>query len=180
MSADSEKPIHSYSPGVKPMAIAGRMVNERQRLAYGGMTKDEREWRRIWLSDQVLSAREPVYVSTFQKELMNPFRRFYRKPLDIVFHRVLQPLMTVENATIARFYTGRMFLGLWIILGTWYYFKYNTNTWERKGGWRVIESHEAVFPGEKGYPRSSFGKPNDYCDEGFKKSIFGQKIVKDQ
>lgn len=65
--------------GVKPMAIAGRMVRERERLI--GMTDDERAWRKQWLKDLELH-HGPKKVPALEKELTNPIRRFYRMPLD--------------------------------------------------------------------------------------------------
>lgn len=41
----------SETGGVRPMAIAGRMVRERERLV--GMTDAERAWRAQYLKDQV-------------------------------------------------------------------------------------------------------------------------------
>lgn len=71
----------SDTGGVKPMAIAGRMVRERERLI--GMTPDERAWRKQWLKDQELhhGARK---VPALELELNNPIRRLYRAPLDII------------------------------------------------------------------------------------------------
>lgn len=73
---------HSPTGGVKPFPIAGRYVNERERLA--GMTDAERAWRAQWLKDQILSKHEPVHVPALERELLNPIRRFYRFPLDCV------------------------------------------------------------------------------------------------
>lgn len=41
----------SETAGARPMAIAGRMVRERERLV--GMTDAERAWRAQYLKDQV-------------------------------------------------------------------------------------------------------------------------------
>lgn len=71
------------------MAIAGRMVRERERLI--GMTDFERNWRKQWLKDQELH-HEPKPVPALEKELMNPIRRFYRAPLDKLCE-VLTPVM---------------------------------------------------------------------------------------
>lgn len=62
------------------MAIAGRMVRERERLI--GMTDFERNWRKQYLKDQELSHHEPKRVPAYEKEMMNPIRRLYRAPLD--------------------------------------------------------------------------------------------------
>jgi len=77
----------SHSGGVKPMTISGRTVLEKQRLE--GMTVEEREWRKKWLKDQVLTPREPILIPTDSPDLMNPIRRFYRKPLDVLFFKIL-------------------------------------------------------------------------------------------
>lgn len=71
----------SDTGGVKPMAIAGRMVRERERLI--GMTADERAWRKKWLKDQELH-HGPRKVPALELELNNPIKRFYRAPLDKV------------------------------------------------------------------------------------------------
>lgn len=79
----------SDTGGVKPMAIAGRMVRERERLI--GMTPDERAWRKQWLKDQELhhGARK---VPALELELNNPIKRMYRAPLDTIT-KVLTPAM---------------------------------------------------------------------------------------
>lgn len=78
----------SQTGGVKPMAIAGRMVSERERLL--GMSKDERAWRAQWLRDQRLAPHEPVHVP--QLHALNPIRRFYRAPLNVV-ENILAPVL---------------------------------------------------------------------------------------
>lgn len=80
----------SATGGVKPMAIAGRMIRERERLA--GMSADERAWRAKWLKDQHLSPNEPVYVPEYWRSRINPIRRLYRAPLDAVY-KALTPVM---------------------------------------------------------------------------------------
>lgn len=62
------------------MAIAGRMVSERERLL--GMSKQERAWRAQWLKDQQLAPHEPVRVPELAKAHLNPIRRFYQAPLN--------------------------------------------------------------------------------------------------
>lgn len=82
----------STTGGVKPMAIAGRMVRERERLV--GMTTDERAWRKQWLKDQVLSHNEPKYVPEYWKERINPIRRFYMAPLNAL-GSALEPILVI-------------------------------------------------------------------------------------
>ncbi|KOB64645.1 putative lethal 2 35di [Operophtera brumata] len=80
----------AQTAGVKPITIAGRVAIERERCI--GMTDAERSWRKQWLKDQVLAPNEPVYVEEYWKERTNAIRRFYRKPLDILFTK-LSPVL---------------------------------------------------------------------------------------
>lgn len=80
----------SDTGGVKPMAIAGRMVRERERCI--GMTPEERAWRAQWLKDQVLTQREPVFVPEYWQAIRNPIRRFYQAPLN-AFYKVIVPVL---------------------------------------------------------------------------------------
>lgn len=73
----------SQTGGVRPMAIAGRMISERERLL--GMSAEERAWRAQWVKDQRLAPHEPVYVPELIKATINPIRRFYRAPLEAVY-----------------------------------------------------------------------------------------------
>ncbi|EDS39659.1 lethal 35Di [Culex quinquefasciatus] len=158
----------SNTGGIKPMTIAGRMVRERERLL--GMSPEERAWRAQWLKDQQLAHNEPRYVPEYWKERLNPIRRVYRAPLDMV-QKGLTPVLGLEWAHAIRFWTGKVALGAFAILATTYYFKYNQNDWTRKGGWRVIHSRKAVFPGDPGYPKfDKRTEPAEYAARGFRQS----------
>ncbi|KAL5282198.1 hypothetical protein ACFFRR_005426 [Megaselia abdita] len=114
----------SPTGGVKPMAIAGRMVRERERLI--GMTDFERNWRKQWLKDQELGHHEPKRVPALERELMNPIRRFYRAPLDKLCE-ALTPVLGFQKAYTLRFWTGKALIVGAFIYSTAYYFKYNQN-----------------------------------------------------
>lgn len=156
----------SQTGGVKPMSIAGRYISERERLF--GMTDAERKFRLQWLKDQELSPAEPRKVPELYKFYYNPIRRFYRYPLD-QFQKYLETFMTVDNASVARYLTGKALLGVGLVFWMTYYFKYNANDWSRAFGWRIKASRKAVVPGDEGYPKlSEREKPSDYFDRGFK------------
>lgn len=87
----------AQTAGVKPMTIVGRVASERERCL--GMTDAERAWRKQWLKDQVLAAHEPVHVEEYWRERTNPIRRFYRKPLDVLFAKLTPMLVTLYNLT---------------------------------------------------------------------------------
>ncbi|KAJ6649297.1 hypothetical protein Bhyg_04531 [Pseudolycoriella hygida] len=157
----------SQTGGVKPMAIAGRMVRERERLL--GMSTEERAWRAQWIKDQRLARHEPVFVPELIQARLNPIRRFYRAPLDKIF-TLLTPVLGHSKALFLRSLTGKFLMGFGGVYLTAYYFKYNSNDWTRKGGWRVLQSKAAVNKGDPGYPMVTNKKPADYATRGFQSS----------
>jgi len=178
MSLKGKAADHSETGGVKSMSITGRFVNEKERTS--GMTAEDRAWRKKWLQDQNLTPREPILINKNDPDLTNPIRRAYKKPLDVLFFKVLQPVMGKPAAEVFRFYTGKFLMGVFATYLTYYYFKYNTNNWERTGGWRVIMSRPAVLPGDEGYPSTSTKtKGSEYAHRDFHNSIFAKKIEKE-
>jgi len=159
------------------MNISGRFVYEKERLY--GMTPEEREWRKKWLQDQELTPREPLPQKYYDADLMNPIRRVFRKPLDIVFFKFLEPVVGTTPAVVGRWYTGRFLMMTWFVLGAYYYFKYNTNNWERVGGWRVVQSRVRVLPGDEGYPAGQTKtEGKEYAHRGFPDSIWAKAADK--
>ncbi|KPJ16462.1 hypothetical protein RR48_05541 [Papilio machaon] len=158
----------AQTAGVKPMTIVGRVASERERCL--GMTDAERAWRKQWLQDQILASNEPVHVEEYWRERINPIRRLYRKPLDVIYN-ALTPVLGAQRAADYRYITGKLGLIAFGILGIHYYFKYNTNDWTRKGGWRVLKTKPMVLPGQPGFPyKSDRHVPADYASRGFKSS----------
>jgi len=167
---------HSYTGGVKAMNISGRLIYEKERLH--GMTPEERAWRAKWLRDQELTPREPAPYKYYDKDLMNPIRRFYRKPLDLVFFNLLEPAIGTTNALVGRVYTGKFLMALWFVMGTYYYFKYNTNNWERVGGWRVVQSRVRVLPGDADYPSlKTKTQGAEFAHRYFPDSVYGKQAA---
>lgn len=90
-----EYPLHpeTITGGVMPMEIAGRFEEERARLG-PDFNDAERRWRIRWHADQHLTHHEPLPDSEALKaEKYWWFRRFYRKPLDLLEERVFAPRM---------------------------------------------------------------------------------------
>jgi len=155
----------SDTGGVKPMNIAGRYVRERERLL--GMTDAERGFRAQWLKDQQLTANEPRHVPELYNERFNPFRRFYRAPLDAM-QKALEPVLGEHRALTIRYFSGKILMGIAFAYGFTYYMKYNANDWTRKGGWYKTESRVAVLEGDPGYPKvSDRHVGSDYASRGF-------------
>lgn len=80
------------------MAIAGRMVRERERAI--GMTAEERAWRAQWLKDQILTEREPVFVQEYHDAIRNPIRRFYMRPLNVLENFLIPIYVNMNTFTI--------------------------------------------------------------------------------
>lgn len=163
----SAPPASSDTGNVKPMAIGGRMVRERERLI--GMSGEERAWRRQFVKD--LEIKKARLVPELEDELTNPIRALYRAPLDKLFH-ALAPKLGVERAYAIRFYTGKFLICMGLIYGGAYLLKYNANDWTRKDGFRIIQSRVVCNPGDEGFPKLSDRiKPSDYASRGFKEYL---------
>lgn len=80
----------SETGGVLAMSIVGRFANERERLG-PEFTEAERKWRVKWYHDQHLHPSEPLEVPALYRELRNPLRRWYQKPLNYLEQQVLRP-----------------------------------------------------------------------------------------
>ncbi|XP_071861209.1 NADH dehydrogenase (ubiquinone) B17 subunit [Bombus fervidus] len=155
----------SRSGGVKPMSIGGRLVNERERLI--GMTEEERAWRIRYLKSQILAPEEPLNIKEYNRQLYNPLRRFYRAPLN-AFQGLLTPLLGDKGAMVVRYVTAKCLMGIVMIYGTWYYFKYNTSNWTRQSGWAIRPTRETRMPGTKDY--KGLEKPKSFATYGFENS----------
>ncbi|XP_051159758.1 uncharacterized protein LOC127280647 [Leptopilina boulardi] len=157
---------HSHT-GISPaMGIMGRMADERERCI--GMTPEERAWRAQWLKDQILEPDEPKMPVGYYQARYNPIRRFYRFPMDKV-ERFLTPKIGLEYAETVRHCTAKVALGIAICYFGYYYFKYNSATWEHKYGWHIKQSRPTLIPGREGWPNHE-DRPyaNQYWDQGFK------------
>lgn len=76
-------PEHSKTS--RPMLLEGPYATERARLD-GTFTDADRQWRKTFLKDQELAPNEPRYVPELNR--MNPIRRAYRYPLDLLFSKL--------------------------------------------------------------------------------------------
>lgn len=76
-------PYRSDTGGISPMTLEGMEQYTNFRIA--GMSPDRRAWRKQWLEDQVLTHREPVHVPEHYTYFYNPFRRFFKWPLNKIY-----------------------------------------------------------------------------------------------
>lgn len=157
---------HSHTGGVKPMNIQGRFARDRERLTTD-FTDADREWRKKWINDQNLSPNEPRKVPELERALKNPFRRFYRYPMDYLMAR-LEPTLGQPTAAAIRWIGPKLCFVYIAGLVILYNKKYNHHDWTRHSGLNIKESRPDVLPGDYGYPKvSDRVKPRDYADYGF-------------
>ncbi|XP_006616146.1 uncharacterized protein LOC102675769 [Apis dorsata] len=151
--------------GVKIMSIGGRVTSERERLI--GMLEEEREWRARFLKSQNLAPDEPLMTKEYYKELYNPFRRLYKLPFN-KFEALLSPLIGKTSAVVIRNTTSKLMMTIVGIYCGWYYFKYNTCTWMKQSGWRMIKTRDAAIPETKNY--KGLEKLKAFATNGFENS----------
>ncbi|XP_076177848.1 NADH dehydrogenase (ubiquinone) B17 subunit [Ptiloglossa arizonensis] len=154
----------SPTGGVRSINIAGRVASERERLI--GMTDEERAWRARYLKSQILAPEEPIILKDSYKKTFNPIRRFYRAPLNVVENSLSQ-ILGATPAFVIRNIIGKSIMGITAIYMAYYYSQYNTLTWMRKSGWKIILTNPATYPGSKS---SNIKKPSEYTTRGFEKS----------
>jgi len=139
---------------------------ERQRLANGGMTPEQRALRKQWVEDQFLTEREPIRVP----ELMhrNNFKRLLGYPLDMAFKSIMKAkLMHPRNALITRFFLGKFCLMMGVTTYVLYYARHMEQHWERANQGMVIwEEHKPVYPGDEGFgdPKTTDTTPDFWAE----------------
>lgn len=150
------------------------MPYERQRLADGGMTAEQRALRVQWVKDQVLAADEPRWIPELYPK--NTFRRWISAPWDALFNK-LYPLLG-ENVTIqARHLVPRVLGGLAVTWFVWYHLKYYPASWEHNTSWYVVKSRPQLLPGDEGWPHGNTKKDNEFHRQHFdERKVFGSNI----
>jgi len=161
-------PLPMNGPDMKAFSIQGRLYQERVRSM---MSNEERKWRQQWVRDQVLDKCEPRPTTyEYYKERHNIIKRAVWWPMDTLFKPV-KMILGQERGHNIRYAIGHMTHYIVLAYMITYYFKYNTNDWTRKGGWRVRTPKPTLVPGDPGYPFVSDKKePADYDYRGFKNS----------
>ncbi|KAA0186732.1 NADH dehydrogenase ubiquinone 1 beta subcomplex subunit 6 [Fasciolopsis buskii] len=159
-----------YPVNIEPFAL------ERDRLALP-FTEEDRALRKQWLSDQALSAREPVDIPEWTQ--VNVFRRAYRKPFDALA-RWIKPIVGTQYSRYFRWTAPKVFWGLAISWTVWYQIKYTPKTWEyTKRGIRIDPAHKPqILPGQPDFPNSP-RLTRDFAMEDFDRRVAfrGPKLV---
>jgi hypothetical protein len=148
-------------PHEKPFPIEP-FLHERQRLPFK-MTDEDRLSRSKYLHSQELTDREPMNVPELERMIYNPIRRMYRLPADKLFN-ALGPFIGEQRVRPARVLLPKLAMLYMSGVFLWYQFKYNSVTWEQKGGFTMVKSQQAYLPSDAIPPEL---KKHDYADHGF-------------
>lgn len=136
--------------------------HERSRLPFK-MSDEDRQRRAKFLHAQELTDREPMNVPELERMIYNPIRRLYRWPADKLFNS-LAPVIGEQRVRPFRVLVPKLAMLYMSGVFLWYQFKYNSVTWESKGGFKMVQTQGRILPGDE-VPAAM--KPQDYADNGF-------------
>jgi len=150
--SDNRKNVMNVN--IEPMPL------DRQRLADGGMTDEERALRKQWVEDQYLTDREPVRVAALIYR--NNFKRLFGYPLDMTFKYLISShKLHPRTALISRYVIGKVSLMVGSLMGVMYYMRHNQAHWEKSNlGWVTKPDRLPVYPGDEGWDDPEHGQTN--------------------
>jgi len=150
--ADNKKGVMNVN--IEPMPL------DRQRLADGGMTPEERALRQQWVEDQYLTDREPVRVPALIYR--NNFKRVFGYPLDMTFKYLISShALHPRTALVSRYIIGKASFAITLVVGAMYYMRHNQAHWEKSNlGMVHVPARKAVFPGDEGWDDPDCGQTN--------------------
>jgi len=142
----------------------------------------DRKWRQQYLADKKLSHNDGNILQVarmpeFLKERYNIFRRIGRFPLDLFENALIKGGVQLPHAMAARRSVGvfsKILLGVWIL--AWNLNDDNYNNWEYRATPKIHKNKPYMDPDSPYYAdmKATFvegrSKPEDYYDNGFKKS----------
>jgi len=149
------------------------MWHDRQRLANGGMTDEDRALRRQWLRDQELK-----YPKREIPELQpkNIFKRIWRAPWDLLIGKPANKYLDPFYAKWTRWSAPKVIMFVPFLWAGWYWLKYHGNDWQKTGGpWYYFEKPMLVGYGSEEVEKYVKKEEDDFVDFGYK----DRKVYKD-
>lgn len=162
--------------GVRNVWIESRFWYDRERLG-PDFDQDWREYRAKYLHSLHLDPREPVHNPEYERELINPIRRFYMKGGDLLEDKVIKRF-TSDRWQSARYRVmiTRSIMAYFVIAAGYYWIKYTYRQWDVNSGPRLTVSGPKIYPYHPRYPfRDYKTEPGHHADMGFNR----RKIYKD-
>lgn len=164
----------SQSGGVRVMWIESRFFYDRERLG-SDFDDDWRDYRVKYLKSLELDPREPVHVPEFERNVLNPIRRFYMKGGDVL-ESALKKVFKLDHyrSQCYRVVTTRLFMGYLGVCAAYYICRYTHRKWYNRDGPLLLTSKPIVYPDDPRWPyESPFKKQSDWNKRGFdRRTIF--------
>lgn len=164
------------SGGVRSMWIESRFWYDRERLG-PDFDQDWREYRAKYLHSLELDPREPVHNAEYERELINPIRRFYMKGGDWLENKVIKRFTSDSwQSAKYRVQITRGIMLYFLAAAGYYYIRYSYRQWDVNSGPRLTISAPTVYAYDPRYPFQSYKtEPGHHGDLGFNR----RKIYRD-
>lgn len=151
----------STAAGVRVLWIESRFWYDRERLL-PDFDDDWRNYRSRYLHSLELDPREPVHVPEYETWALNPIRRLYMKPGDVI-ESGLQKIFKLDRwkSAMYRITITRYFMLYIGAIGLYSYYTWHHSDWTKTSGWNFKFSAPIIYPDHPKYPFV------DYRTEGF-------------
>lgn len=156
--------------GVRALWIESRFWYDRERL----LPDYDEEWRNYrarYLHSLELDPREPVHVPEYEKQFLNPLRRFYMKGGDLLEYGLIRKFTSDRwKSAMYRVSITRGFMCYLGAIGIYYWAKYTHKTWEKSSGIECHVSAPIIYPDHPKYPFEDHRtEPHHHFDQEFTK-----------
>lgn len=164
------------SGGVRTMWIESRFWYDRERLG-PDFDQDWREYRAKYIHSLALDPREPVHVPEYEKELINPIRRFYMIGGDWLENNIISKFAKDKmHSAMYRVVFTRAIMLYFASVGVYYWMRFNYRKWETHPGPRLTVTRPIRYPWHPKYPFKDFKtEPGHHGDQNFNR----RKVFKD-
>lgn len=157
--------------GVRAIWIESRFWYDRERLG-PDFDQDWRSYRARYLKSLELDPREPVHVPEYERDLINPIRRFYMKGGDFIENKIIKLFVPNDKykSALHRVTCTRLFMSWLLIMGGYYWTYYHRKIWEENYGALLYISRPITYPGAHNWPFKDWKtEPADHETTAFPK-----------
>lgn len=161
----------NYNDGVRTVWIESRFWYDRERLL-PDFDDDWRKYRAKYLHSLNLHPNEPVHVPQWELHMINPIRRFYMKPGDLIEKHIIKRFITTDAPRAEKYRSNvrNLFVAYVVASLAYYYVRFNYKKWETDTGVLARTSAPKIHYGHPQFPAKEWHQePADYCDMGFTK-----------
>lgn len=154
--------------GTRTLWIESRFWYDRERML-PDFDDDWRRYRSKYLHSLELDPREPINVPEYEREFLNPIRRFYMKGGDFIEDKIIKRFTNDrwQSATY-RVTITRLFMIYCGAIGLYYYVRFNQKQWCTNKGPQLVSSAPIIYPNHPKFPFQDYRTlPTHHYDLGF-------------